>query len=367
MTLLYADLETYSEVPISCGTHRYAEEAEVLLFAWAIDDEPVTVWDLTTGEPCPPRLLAALRDPQVRTVWHNSHFDRTVLKHAAPELYVPPERIHDTMVQAFAHALPGKLGQLCEVLGVPVDKAKDKAGSRLIQLFCKPRPKNAKVRRATRETHPEQWAAFVEYARLDVEAMRECFYHMPKVNMTFDERRLWLLDQEINDLGVAVDMELVHGAIAAVDEEQRRLRVKTAEMTGDALESTTKRDAMLDYVLQEYGIALPDLRASTVEKAVQDDNLDIGLRELLRVRLAATTTSTSKYKALQRGVSSDGRLRGVLQFDGAGRTGRWAGRLFQPQNLSRGTIHGAELDLYIEAVKAGCLHLLCDERDLDSD
>lgn len=120
----------------------------------------------------PDALSAALNDPQLMTVWHNGGmFDSVVLQHALG-IDIPLERIHDTMVQAYAHSLPGSLDALCEVLNVPTDQAKDKTGRQLIQLFCKTRPKTSKIRRATRDTHPEEWRRFVEYAAADIEAMR---------------------------------------------------------------------------------------------------------------------------------------------------------------------------------------------------
>lgn len=158
---LYLDLETFSDIPIKNGVHAYAEHAEIMLFAWAINDEPVQVWDLTTDEEIPVRLRDALKNDDI-TVWaHNSHFDRTILRHCMPDMCPVLTRWRDTMVQALAHSLPGSLGQLCDVLGVPSDKAKDKEGKTLINLFCKPRPKSSKLRRATRETHPEEWQRFV--------------------------------------------------------------------------------------------------------------------------------------------------------------------------------------------------------------
>lgn len=356
-TALYLDTETYSETPIQHGTHRYAEQVEVMLVSWAVDEEPAAVWDRTAHEPIPPLLAHALSDPSVEVVMHNSHFDRTVLRHAGVAT-LPTTRMQDTMVQALAHGLPGNLDDLCTILRVHADKAKDKAGKRLIQLFCKPQPANRKVKRATRHTHPGPWADFKEYARLDVEAMREVRKRLPRVNLTPTERTIWLLDQTINDRGVCVDMALVHDAIRAKDEEQKHLAARTAKMTDGAVASTTQRDALLQYVLAEYGVVMDDLRGATVTRLMEDERLPAGLRALLRLREQASTTSTSKYTALLRGVSSDGRLRGTLQYGGAMRTLRWAGRLFQPQNLPRPTLQPWQIDAGIEALRLGCAPLL---------
>lgn len=359
-TILWGDLETYCDTPINNGTHAYAENVEVMLFAWAIDDGPVSVWDLTAGEPIPSQLRKAIADPDTILYFHNSHFDRTVLRHAMPELAPPVERWRDTMVQALAHSLPGALGALCEVLGVPQDKAKDKEGKALIQLFCKPRPKNSKLRRATSKTHPVEWQRFVAYAGLDIEAMREIFRRLPKWNYQGAELALWHRDQRINDRGVCMDVQLARAAIEAVEQEQKRLAKRTQVMTDGEVQAATQRDAMLKHIVESYGVDLPDMQRSTLERRIADPDLPSAVKELLAIRLQASTTSTSKYKSLMKGISSDGRLRGTLQFCGASRTGRWAGRLFQPQNLPRPSLEQEQIDEGIEALKAGCADLLFD-------
>lgn len=359
-TILWGDLETYCEIPITNGTHAYAEGVEVMLFAWAIGNEPVSVWDLTAGDPIPSRLRKAITDPDTILFFHNSHFDRTVLRHAMPELAPPVERWRDTMVQALAHSLPGALGALCEVLGVPQDKAKDKEGKSLIQLFCKPRPKNSKLRRATSKTHPVEWQRFVAYAGLDIEAMREVYKRLPKWNYQGAELALWHRDQRINDRGVCMDVQLAQAAIEAVDLEQKRLAKRTQVMTDGEVQAATQRDAMIKHIVESYGVELPDMQRSTLERRIADPDLPSPVKELLAIRLQASTTSTSKYKSLMKGISSDGRLRGTLQFCGASRTGRWAGRLFQPQNLPRPTLEQERIDEGIEALKSGCADLLFD-------
>lgn len=355
-TKLWLDDETFAEEPIANGTHKYAESAEVMLRAWAIDDGAPRVQDVANGEPPSREMLEAIKDPEVEVWAHNSHFDRTVENHAG--FRIARERWRDTMVQALSHGLPGALGALCEVLQVPADQAKDKRGKQLIQLFCKPRPKTSKLRRATRETHPAEWAEFVSYAGLDIEAMRACHKRMPVWNYQGRELDLWRLDQRINDRGVAIDLALVHSAIAAVDAEQIHLAARTVAATEGQVASATQRDAMLAHILEAYGVGLPDLQMATLERRIADPDLPELLKDLLRIRLAASTSSTSKYKALARGTSTDGRLRGTLQFNGAGRTGRWAGRLFQPQNLPRPTLPLTQIAAGIEALLAGCADLV---------
>lgn len=370
MKILWYDSETYSETPIKSGTYRYAQDAEIMIVTYAIDDGPVRTLDFTdpatrlAGDD--EELIESLLDPDVVVVAHNSMFDRAVL--AASSLPCPPiERWRDTMVQALAHALPGALDTLCDVLGVPMDKAKHKAGKDLIKLFCQPRPKNSKLRRATRETHPAEWQRFLDYAGADIEAMREVYRRLPQWNYgdRTDYGRLeiarWHLDQRINDRGFQVDLDLAEKAIALIDEEQERLADQTYTATSGDVARATQRDALLEHLLSEYGVVLPDLRASTLERRIEDPDLPPALRELLSLRLMTSTTSTSKYKALTT-AQTGGRLRGTLQYNGASRTGRWAGRKFQPQNLpSRGLLPLPKIREGIEAIKGGYVRLIGEE------
>ena len=361
MATLFLDLETYSETPIQHGTYKYASEADILLFAYAWDDEPAQVIDLTDkdgmGNWFAGNEINSLLKQADTIIAHNSMFDRNVLKFNGFD--TPLEKWQDTMVIAMCHSLPGSLDALCDLLGVDAEHAKDKDGKRLIRLFCKPLGKNRTLDRADKHTHPEEWAKFVEYARLDVEAMRQVKKAIPTWNMTTEQVH-WQLDQIINDRGFCVDTELVKHALEAIDIERERLAEQTAEMTDGAVESATQRDAMLEYILNEYGITLPDLQKSTLERRINDENTPPAVKELLHNRLQASTTSTSKYQALANSVNDDGRLRGTLQFAGASRTGRWAGRTFQPQNLPRPALDNDEIDVGIEAIKAGCVDLITD-------
>ncbi len=320
---LWADLETYSETPIKNGTYRYAEDSEIMLMTYAFDDGEVQCWDATTGEPMPEDLGWALLKSDCEVWFHNSQFDRTVLRYNGLE--IPIERGRDTMVQALCHALPGSLDKLCDIFGISEEDAKLKDGRSLIHLFCKPRPKNMKLRRATKETHPEEWARFIEYAKADIRATRALHNAMPKFNYPegqSDELGNWHLDQKINDRGFKVDLDLVNAAIEAVALEKISLKQQAFDSTEGAVTSLTKRDQVLEHILMEYGIPLPDLTKSTLERRINDPDIPRGVKELLALRLQATTTSTSKYIALINSVNDDGRCRGAIQFAGAARTGR---------------------------------------------
>lgn len=350
---LYLDLETFSETPIKNGTHAYAENAEIMVFAWALNDGEVFVEDLTQNEPSK-ELISHLHNESVTLIAHNSHFDRTVLRHAYHGAPLKVERWRDTMVQALSHSLPGGLDILCEIFKIDTDKAKDKAGKQLIQLFCKPRPANQKLRRATAETHPVEWSRFLEYAKNDILAMRELHKKIPRWNYRNAELALWHLDQTINDRGVQIDLELVGSAITAVEKAQKGLAKRTKSLTDGEVQAATQRDAMLKHILEAHGVSLPDMQKATLERRMNDEALPLVVRELLAIRLQASTTSTAKYTALAKGTSRDSRLRGTLQFNGASRTGRWAGRLFQPQNLPRPALKQDVIDEGIETLKIGC-------------
>lgn len=371
---LLFDTETFCEVPIRNGTHAYAEQAEVIILSYAIDDAllgegDIKVVDLANGEPWPDDLLEALADPDVPVVGHNfGMFDRTVLRHNG--IVVAPERIVDTMVQAQSHGLPGGLDKLCKIFKVPEDKAKHQNGSTLIRMFCMPPPKNQKLRRRTKATNPVEWQRFLDYAGGDISSMRYLRKVMPrwnypgkpKGNAQFsDEYSNWLLDQKINDRGFKVDQDLARNAVAMVDRRKKVRAKHTQALTDDDVQAATQRDALLQHLLLQYGVTLPDMQKGTLQRRLEDDNLHPIVKELIAIRLEVSGTAAAKYDVLLRGVSADGRLRGTLQFCGAARTGRWAGRLFQPQNMPRPDADADEIEEWIETIKTGAGDLLLDD------
>lgn len=352
MNQLYLDIETRSPTSIKSGVYRYAEKAEILLVSYALDDGPVEVIDCSHSKS--PLYLASLcieySEKEIEIVAHNSQFDRVLLGERWQGF-----RWRDTMVKALAHGLPGGLDMLCQIFKLDREDAKDKGGKKLIQLFCKP---NKDGSWNTRETHPKEWNDFIKYARQDIVAMRQLDKKLPSWN---DERELWYLDQKINGRGFAVDLELAYKAVEACAAHKIKNDASTVELTGGAVNAATQRDAMLKHLLEIHGVNLPDMMKSTLERRLEDPDLPEIVKELIALRLASSGTSTKKYQTLIDSVSSDGRLRGTIQFCGASKTSRWVGRIFQPQNLPRPKLTNEEIEFGIECMKNDCADLFFDD------
>ena len=363
MNLLFLDTETFSEADLKkVGSYAYAEHpsTEILLVIYAIDDGEVRVWDCTDGSRMPDELRRALRQVQrhkAKIVGQNFlMFDRLVIKNVWG-IELDPRDIIDTMVCAFRHSLPGSLAALCEVLQIDEDLAKDKSGKALIQRFSKPTPKNYRIRRYDRTTHPEEWKSFIKYGVSDVTSMREVFYEMPQWGNIEFENTVLAVDQRINDRGFYVDTALANAAIDAVKQHKIELQAEAndkwgAGLTGAAFLPTLRDLAPAHEILNAQKSTLNDLLA--------DDDLPDAARAIIEMRLGASSTASTKYNPLLLGLSNDGRRRGCLQYGGAKRTLRWAGKGFQPQNLARGHFAGEELDHGIELLLKGRAHWLYD-------
>ena len=361
MSYLFLDFETFSEAHLKkVGSYAYAEHpsTEVLICTYAFDDEPVQVWDCTDGSDMPGDLHRALRrlvkpNSHIKMVWHNgSMFDRLIMKHCWG-FDIPISNTIDTMIWAFRHALPGSLDALCEVLGVSADNAKDKRGKALIQRFSKPTPKNYKIRRYTAETHPDEWALFIKYAVSDITAMREVFHKLPRWGNSEFEDRVLELDQLINDRGFKVDVALAEAAIEAVEKHKAQLQEEAQRKYSGSL---TGKDFLP--ILRELAPAhrIHNAQKSTLNDLLTDDDLPDDARTIIEMRLGAASTASTKYNPLLLGRSSDDRRRGCIQYGGAKRTLRFAGKGFQPQNLARGYYHDDELDKGISALLKGRAH-----------
>lgn len=353
--ILWLDLETYSEIDIKNGAYKYAEGAEIILFSYAIDDAPARVVDIAHGEKYPPAVVDAFNNPDCICIAHNAQFDRTVLKKFVPAV-ANPRRWKDSMIKAYSLSLPGSLAALCEYCGLPVDKAKDKEGGMLVRKFCIPQ----KFGRYLPPAHDPDWQKFINYARLDVEAMREVWKRLPNWNDTPAFWAEWHIDQDINDRGMRIDLKLASCAIEASAEVAEKSNATVQRITDGAAKTAGQRDVLMHF-LGSLGYDVQDMRKTTLEHALEDPALPDEARELILARLQAAKASVKKYDALIRSTCSDGRLRGCLLFCGAQKTGRWAGRLFQPQNLPRGTLTPEQVETAIWAIKTGTAGILYDD------
>lgn len=353
---LFLDTETFSACDLKkCGSYAYVEHpsTEIMITTFAIDDGPVMEWDATADPRMPRALRRALREvckqnTKSRIVMQNGLlFDRLLMRHCWG-IEIPVKNIIDTMICAYRLSLPGSLDALCRVLEISEDLAKDKAGKALIQRFCKPTPKNYKIRRYTRETHPEEWRRFLKYARSDISSMREVFYALPTWGNTEKENEILAIDQAINDRGFYVDIALAESAVAAVKQHKLDLRREAMAKYGGSL---TGKDFLP--ILRDLAPAfdIPNAQKATLGDLLDDEDLPDAARALIEMRLGAASTASTKYDPLLRGLSSDGRRRGCLQYGGAKRTLRWAGKGFQPQNLARGHYEGEDLNYGIRCLK----------------
>lgn len=357
MRTLAIDIETYSETDLTkCGVYAYAQDPvfTVLLFGYAFDDDPVRVVDLACGEKLPQDVLDALRDDSVTKTAFNANFERTCLA-AYLGFPMPPEQWSCTAVMARELGLPGSLAQVGQVIGLSEDKQKLKTGTALIRFFsipCKPTKTNAGRTRNLPEHDPDRWALYKEYNAQDVVTEREIRKRLQKFSVIPSEQTLWEYDQRINDRGVAVDIELAENAVRFDGVIKDRLFAEAAELTG--LENPKSTAQLKSWIEETSGVAVESLNKKSigdVRKAADNDDVD----RMLDIRAGLSKTSTEKYKAMLRTVCPDGRIRGLTQFCGASRTGRWAGRLVQMQNLPQNKISDADLDLARQLVRLGDL------------
>lgn len=362
--ILFLDTETRSPVPISHGTARYAASSEVIIVSWAVDYGKAQVWDVLSGRPMPESLSAALRNAD--EVWaHNAYFDRTNGAGAPLHLdkLVPMHKWRCSMALALSHGLPGGLDKLCDVFKVEQSRAKHQGGKDMIRLFCIPKKDGSYN---DKRSHPEDWKRFLDYAKNDIPAMQEVHRQCPKWNYGSDrpaakrEVALWHLDQKINDRGFAVDVDFAREAVRATEAEKRRLAARTQELTEGEVERTTQRDRLLAHLLSVYGVTLPDLRADTIERRLNDPELPEPVKELLRMRQDASKASTSKYRRVLQ-MEVGGRMSGTLQFCAASRTRRWGGRGFQPQNLPRPSHEFENILFGIDVIKDRAEDLFLDD------
>lgn len=349
MRHLNIDIETYSPNEMSFGVYKYSEseEFEILLFSYAYDFGEVHVVDLVSGETIPDEVIKDLRNPEVIKHAYNAQFEIACLNRAGYD--TPVEQWRCTMIHGAYLGYPMGLAKLGKALGLAQDKMKDKAGAALIRYFsvpCKPTKKNGGRTRNLPKHDPDKWFAYGMYNMQDVVTEMECYRRLSAFPVPEDVEKQWQIDIRMNAMGVGIDRQLVNGALAIDEENKKALLEEAYELTG--LSNPNSRNQLLDWLNSNTNLELEKLTKDSVAAAMSDaDDL---AKKVLTIRKKLARSSVSKYEMMASATGKDGRLRGTLQFYGANRTGRWAGRLLQVQNLPRNYI--TNLDIARDLVKA---------------
>lgn len=334
MKTLNIDIETRSDQDIKYGVYKYVDSPKfkILLFAYSIDRGPVEIIDIENGESFPGSFLKALEDSTIKIAF-NANFERTCLaKHFNREM--PPEQWRCTMIHGMELGLPASLGEMAKFL--KIEQQKDTEGKRLIRKFCVPKKDGT-----FEKCQGTDWELFKSYCKQDVRTEMDIGDTLSKYPIAESEWKLWALDQRINDRGIRVDMKLVKAAIQINDEDSAAAKEKLSALT--ELENPNSVMQIKNW-LAKHGLIMPTLGAEAVKETLARKDIDPKAKQALELRQRLSGSAVKKYDMLANATTRSGRIHGILQFYGASRTGRWAGRLLQVQNLPRGSLKPAELD-----------------------
>lgn len=351
------DIETYSSVdPARSGVYAYTEapDFDILLIGYKFDDEAeVHVIDtLAVDRDFDPELYEfreALTDPDIIKTAFNANFERTCLAKWTGAA-MPPEEWRCTMIKALTLGLPGNLADVGIAMGLPEEKLKDPQGKALIRFFskpCKPTRTNGQRTRNLPAHDPAKWKLFIEYNRQDVVTEQEILRQLDIYKTPESEQQLWALDQHMNDNGVKLDIPMVEKIVEYDTQRRQELQEEAKVLTGLANPNSL---AQLKKWLSKQGVTMTSVTKDTIAATLQTDIPD-SVRRMLEIRTALGKTSVAKYSTMLTAVCQDHRLRGILRFYGANRSGRWAGRLVQTHNLAKNSL--PDLDLARELAAAG--------------
>ena len=347
---VFIDVETFSSADISkTGAYKYIEspDFEILIIGYAINDGPVNIVDLLQGEKMPDELRDALLDPECLKVAHNAVFERLSFKRIGYD--IPAEQWYCTSVKSAYCGLPLSLDGVSKALNL-TDKKLD-TGKALIKYFshpCKPTRINGNRTRNYPKDAPEKWEMYKEYNMYDVLAEREIFHRLEQYEIPDIERKMYVLDQNINDRGILVDTELAESAIAVDNEYTAILAEKAKQLTG--IENPNSAAQIKAWINQVTGRAVESLSKDAIPDLMKEFADYPEVINILNLHKRLSKTSTKKYYAMLNCAMADNRARGTFQFYGANRTGRWAGRLIQLQNLSKN--HVSNIDIPRELIRA---------------
>lgn len=347
---LNIDIETKSGNEIKYGVRKYVDsfDFEILLFAYSIDGGEVEVVDFTKGIDVPFEVNLALSDPSVTKIAFNASFERTCISRAMGRP-LPAEQWRDTMIWGMELGLPASLEQMAKYLKVP--QQKDTEGKRLIRKYCIPKKDGS----FCEEYDSDDWQLFKSYVAQDVRTEMSIAEELTPYPIADSEWELWALDQNINDRGVGVDMDLVRAALLLDEETSAAAKEQLKTLTGLDNPNSVMQ---LKKWLGEQGLQVQSLGKEQVTEILSDAETPNLVREALLLRQATSNSSIKKYDMLNNATCRDDRIHGILQFYGASRTGRWAGRLLQVQNLPRGSLKPHELATAREFVKSNDMEAL---------
>ena len=351
MKTLNIDIETKSGNEIKYGVRKYVDsfDFEILLFAYSIDGGEVEVVDFTKGIDVPLEVNLALTDPKVIKTAFNASFERTCISRAMGGRPLPAEQWRDTMIWGMELGLPASLEQMAKYLKVP--QQKDTEGKRLIRKYCIPKKDGS----FCEEYDSDDWQLFKSYVAQDVRTEMSIAEELAPYPIADSEWELWSLDQNINDRGVGIDMDLVRAALLLDEETSAAAKEQLKTLTGLDNPNSVMQ---LKKWLGEQGLQVQSLGKEQVTEILADAETPNLVREALLLRQATSNSSIKKYDMLNNATCQDDRIHGILQFYGATRTGRWAGRLLQVQNLPRGSLKPHELATARDFVKTNDMEAL---------
>ncbi|WP_373842979.1 DNA polymerase, partial [Limosilactobacillus sp.] len=349
MKQISIDIETYSSTNLNqTGVYRYADsnDFELLLFGYATDFGPVKVVDLTQGEKIPPQIVEALDDPDIIKSAFNAQFERVCLSRFVGH-HLKPAGWHCSRVWSATLGLPLSLRDVGTVLGL--SRQKITAGKELVHYFCtpcKPTKSNQKRTRNFPYHAPDKWQQFKQYNQCDVEVEMEITQKLEHFPVPQNEWENYWMDQDINDRGIQIDQQLVNNAIKCQENFHDQYLQISQKLTGLA---NPNSPLQLKDWLNQRGVNTDSLSKASVAQLLQTTTDKV--HQVLSLRQLLSKSSVKKYQAMQKSMCQDGRVHGLLQFYGANRTGRWAGRLVQVQNLPRNSM--PDLEEARELVKQG--------------
>lgn len=349
MRILSIDIETYSSVDIGkAGLYKYVQSSdfEILLFAYSFDNEPVKIIDLAQGEQLPEELVTALSDKNIIKSAYNASFEWYCLNKFWK---TPINQWRCTMVKGLYCGYPAGLKAIGIAIGLTEDKKKLSTGTALIRYFCvpcKPTKTNGGRTRNLPKHEPEKWQLFKEYCKQDVVTEMEIKKILDEIVFPEEEQKLWEIDILVNAYGVKVDKQLVEGALNIANTRTEELVTEAQQLTN--LNNPNSVAQLKEWLESETGNQISSLNKKDIPGLIENADSE-KVKRMLEIRQELSKTSTKKYDAMQVAMGEDNRVRGLLQFYGANRTGRWAGRLVQVQNLPQN--HLSMLSFARELVK----------------